>query len=147
MPAHATILAKPRKPPPTAPEALPRLFWRGDDGAAALTTTTAQLQQLVRELHAAWRQKAPLRAAGALCTPPILEEGAGGKAGGGESSMVVVLLRAPMLLRVRVALRGAGPAGGREAAQAPAWLVAAITAALQPWLGPLALSLGFLGSN
>ena len=56
----------------------------------------------------------------------------------------VVVLRAPILLRVRATLHGVGVATAE--AHVP-HAVAAINAAMQPWLTPLSLSLAFLAGS
>ena len=88
----------------------------------------------------AWRHRS-LPSSGALYT--TLATDAETKA----PSFVLVLLRAPMVLHVRVSWRS-GATLPREAtveAETLAAAVAALSATLQPWLGPLALSLRYLG--
>ena len=138
LPAHAIIKPKLKAPPPLV---LPLSFACDHttpkvSKAAVTAGADLEVQHLVREVHAASQQRS-LRAAAALYTAPTAE------------GSVVVLLRAPMVLRVRVTLAGAA-AGGKLAPADEAWLasaVAALAAALQPWVAPLALSLAFLGSR
>ena len=64
-------------------------------------------------------------------------------------SFAVVLMRAPMVLCVRASVH---MAAARELAASAhdAWMtsvVAALRAALEPWLAPLALTLAFLGRD
>ena len=143
MPAHAVIQPKLAPPPP-----LPLLFWRdattlsnaAKPDALSAAVTTARLHGIVKELHMAWRHRS-LPSSGALYT--TLATDAETKA----PSFVLVLLRAPMVLHVRVSWRS-GATLPREAtveAETLAAAVAALSAPLQPWLGPLALSLRYLG--
>ena len=107
----------------------------------ASTGSAAHWQQLVTDLHSAWRHRA-LRAGTVLYSAPSEPIATVSATEGRRSEVLIVLLRSPILLRVRAAL----PAAERERhsvaaePQIPA-MAAALLASLQPWLPTLALSL------
>lgn len=164
LPGHAMII--PRRPAPPPPMPLPLLAWRdaaprpaspsgaagsvagaaawwraADAGGAADATTRQRLQHLVRELVGAWRHRAVL-SAGTLYTPPSAEAEDDSRAG-----LAVVLTCRPMVLRLRVVIhRGVLSAAAAHDSWVAA-LVASLTAGMQPWLAPLALSLSALGKE
>jgi len=137
-------------PPATATDAATSDSAISDTAAAdaAAADAAVRLHELVAELHAAARHRS-LRAAGALYTyapdtphaphpPPHAPH---------DDALVVVLLRAPMVLRVGVGLPAHAARGEMRGAADEAWvgaLVAALTAAVQPWLAPLAMSMAAL---
>ena len=163
-PGHATIKPKPITQQ-SSEEALPLLFWRSQGGESdekeevmAATVRIARLHELVKELQAAWRLRG-LKPANALYTSPRTPSlpdwrfdgtptSSSAKSDAEDGSFAVVLIRAPMVLRLRVGLLQQRKGAEVMHAIDQAWLTAVVGAlamGVQPWMAPLERSLAFLG--
>ena len=124
----------------------------------AATVRIARLHELVKELQAAWRLRG-LKPANALYTSPRTPSlpdwrfdgtptSSSAKSDAEDGSFAVVLIRAPMVLRLRVGLLQQRKGAEVMHAIDQAWLTAVVGAlamGVQPWMAPLERSLAFLG--